>query len=511
MLDRRLVASLLLGMMLLTAPRAHAEDNDDGDSLGFLFEVESLYEEMEYEQALEQVRNARSAPLVKRQQQLLFLYEGVILFEMGDQTGATNAFRSALLMRLNTRIPMRVAPKIEEHFESVRQQVSLELESLASRNAEGVPLVAQTSSRVVESGAPSAAVPPAVPPASTAETPPPPSFVQPPPAVLAGTVSEVVLEINRLYEDMEYETAIVQARSARGRSIIPRDALLLSLYEGILLSEMGQHDLAGEAFRGVFRAQPDTRLPVRVSPKITAHFEAVRQQVKSELLARVVEEESEDVSTPSLPGTGSEDEEGAPVEGVDLSLASGSPSSDEPLPPAEEPTSDRVVSQAQVLTPEAPAGPVGSSLSSGELPPGLAAALAQIPVREVPPPKLVSPLVPSEVSGRRSPQAFPRALVLVPAIAGTTLIAMGGVSFAFSQKEMNRLNDNDPPFKTLDEVRKSVAQGRSWQTVGVGLMTAGLTAVAVSAGVYVLSKPNQPISLGISTTGNSAIVYGRWP
>ncbi|KFE62321.1 hypothetical protein DB31_4031 [Hyalangium minutum] len=92
-----------------------------------------LYEALEYERALTQIELARKQPHSSDQEVELSLYEGIILAESGKQESSTAAFKSALLVQPDAKLPVKVSPKVNTFFESVREQVKRELAALAPK------------------------------------------------------------------------------------------------------------------------------------------------------------------------------------------------------------------------------------------------------------------------------------------------------------------------------------------------------------------------------------------
>jgi len=101
--------------------------------------------------------------------------------------------------------------------------------------------------------------------------------------------------------------------------------------------------------------------------------------------------------------------------------------------------------------------------------------------------------------------------VLVSAAAGSSLLATGGIFFGLSKGEQARLRANDARLGTLEDVRRSTSRGQTYQTLGVGLMGAGLVGLGVATGLHLLRAPEESVSLTVSTDGTSAFVQGRWP
>jgi hypothetical protein len=69
----------------------------------------------------------------------------------------------------------------------------------------------------------------------------------------------------------------------------------------------------------------------------------------------------------------------------------------------------------------------------------------------------------------------------------------------------------DPRLATAEDVQRTVSRGRTWQTVGVSLLSVGAASLATAAGLYVLGAPDTPVALSVSMKGTSASIHGRWP
>jgi hypothetical protein len=92
--------------------------------------ISSLYrEKLEYEQALDLIQLARQRPLGTSELVTLSLYEGIILYEVGRYMESGDAFQMALLIRPDAKLPVQVAPKIAEYFETLRRRAQKEQES----------------------------------------------------------------------------------------------------------------------------------------------------------------------------------------------------------------------------------------------------------------------------------------------------------------------------------------------------------------------------------------------
>ncbi|MFY0526534.1 hypothetical protein ACN28I_26465 [Archangium gephyra] len=120
-----------------------------------------------------------------------------------------------------------------------------------------------------------------------------------------GEIHNYIRSINRLYESLDYEFALDQLQLARKLPRGTDEEVTLSLYEGIILCEMGKQKPGASSFRVALLLRPDAELPVQVAPKVEALFESMRNQVKQEMASRLPQPETENPSVQ----TGQEREE----------------------------------------------------------------------------------------------------------------------------------------------------------------------------------------------------------
>jgi hypothetical protein len=264
-----------------------------------------------------------------------------------------------------------------------------------------------------------------------------------------------LFSVRRLYESLEYEQALGQIARAKRFASTVHDDVILSLYEGIILADLNRWDESAATFKAGLFLLPNAPLPITVSPKVKEHFEAVRQEVLREIAA--AKESAQPF--PSNP----------PPPGAERSLAEAqspragdAPSEKKPAPKRTERTSVA-----------ADAVPTASSTAAER--------------------------------GLLRPQ------VLIPAIGGGVLMAAGGTSWAVSRRELSRLRSADPSLATLEDIRRSASRGSTYQTVGVGLLGAGVVGVGIAAGLFIGMPSNSEVTLGMSTDGTSTFVRGRWP
>lgn len=267
----------------------------------------------------------------------------------------------------------------------------------------------------------------------------------------SGKVRNYVLSARRLYEDLEYERALEQLSRAKRFSRTEADDVLLSLYEGLILADLGKQDGANAAFKAALFLQPDAKLPLKVAPKVQQQFEAARTQVQRELAKQ----------EPRQPVAQAKPPETKPAE---TKPAEAKPPQDVP-----------------VRAPVAELKPT---------PPPVAAPVAEVP-------------------GTRSL----RSRAWVPATAGGVLVVAGAGLFVMAKSEQSKLRNDDASLATEADVEGAVSRGRTFQTVGLGLAGAGVLGLGVATGMYLLGASPEPekVGLGVGTDGTSAFVFGRWP
>ena len=88
----------------------------------YLISINRLYEDLEYEQALEQIGRARRFSSTAQEDVTLSLYEGIILADMSRREAAVAAFRRALSLDPTAVLPVKVSPKVVQLFEELRSK-----------------------------------------------------------------------------------------------------------------------------------------------------------------------------------------------------------------------------------------------------------------------------------------------------------------------------------------------------------------------------------------------------
>lgn len=83
----------------------------------------TLYENLEYEKALKQLKNARKKASGPDDEAKVSLLEGVVLADMGREEKALTAFKTAFAVDLEAKLPVEVSPKVAAVAEKARANV----------------------------------------------------------------------------------------------------------------------------------------------------------------------------------------------------------------------------------------------------------------------------------------------------------------------------------------------------------------------------------------------------
>ncbi|MFT3710084.1 MAG: hypothetical protein QM817_20820 [Archangium sp.] len=101
----------------------------------------TLYENLEYEKALKQLKNARAKAKGPDDEAKINLLEGVVLADMGKEEKALTAFKSGFSVDLEAKLPVEVSPKVQAVADKARANVrkmlapQLEAEAKAAEEA----------------------------------------------------------------------------------------------------------------------------------------------------------------------------------------------------------------------------------------------------------------------------------------------------------------------------------------------------------------------------------------
>ncbi len=89
----------------------------------YLNAARTLYENLEYEKALEQLRRAKQASGGPEDDEVISLYEGIVHADLGNEEQALTAFKTGLSLNVDAKLPLEVSPKVEAVFERARENV----------------------------------------------------------------------------------------------------------------------------------------------------------------------------------------------------------------------------------------------------------------------------------------------------------------------------------------------------------------------------------------------------
>ncbi|EPX63705.1 TPR domain protein [Cystobacter fuscus DSM 2262] len=152
------------------------------------------------------------------------------------------------------------------------------------------------------------------------------------PAANDSEVKNCITSIRHLYKSLDYEHALSQIQLARQMQRGTEDEVTLSLYEGLILYDMGKQDEALTAFRAALLLRPDVALPEqKIAPKVRTRFEDMRRKVKKEIAPTLESTVPSRVAEPS-PKALAENQPPAPSKPV-------GPVKCEPVPPQSADTS----------------------------------------------------------------------------------------------------------------------------------------------------------------------------
>ncbi|MBL8912939.1 MAG: hypothetical protein JNM17_19755 [Archangium sp.] len=133
----RSLTSLLIAVVLCSSP-SFAQTAEVKKYLNITI---TLYENLEYEKALKQLKNARTKAKGPDDEAKINLLEGIVLADMGKEEKALTAFKSAFSVDLEAKLPVEVSPKVQAVADKARANVrkmlapQLEAEAKAAEEA----------------------------------------------------------------------------------------------------------------------------------------------------------------------------------------------------------------------------------------------------------------------------------------------------------------------------------------------------------------------------------------
>jgi tetratricopeptide (TPR) repeat protein len=126
---------VFLVVLLLGAVTARAQSPEVKKYLNAAI---TLYENLEYEKALKQIKKAKPKATGPDDEAKIGLLEGIVLVDMGKEEQALTAFKTAFSVDLEAKLPLEVSPKVQAVADKARENVrkmlapQLEAERLAA-------------------------------------------------------------------------------------------------------------------------------------------------------------------------------------------------------------------------------------------------------------------------------------------------------------------------------------------------------------------------------------------
>ncbi|MCP3142954.1 hypothetical protein [Pyxidicoccus xibeiensis] len=131
---------LLVAVLVVNVPgRALAADDFDR----YFSSAVSLYENLSYERALEQLSRAKRFVTTVQQDVSVAIYEGLVFADLLKRDEALAAFHTALSLDPEAKLPAHSAPKVKRDFETVRARVHKEL----AKRGKSAPKGTETAER----------------------------------------------------------------------------------------------------------------------------------------------------------------------------------------------------------------------------------------------------------------------------------------------------------------------------------------------------------------------------
>jgi tetratricopeptide (TPR) repeat protein len=134
---RRKAPGILMISLLALGVVPHAAHGED-DFNHHLSASVRLYKSLEYEQAMVQLQRAKQLARSTGQNASIALHEGIFLADLGKREESLAAFRAALLLEPEAKLPFKVSPKMVRGFEDVRVRVRMELASALKPEPQGI-------------------------------------------------------------------------------------------------------------------------------------------------------------------------------------------------------------------------------------------------------------------------------------------------------------------------------------------------------------------------------------
>lgn len=158
---------LLVSLLMMVAPRGALAASDFDR---YFSAAVSLYENLEYERALEQLGRAKKLASGVAQDVAVAVHEGLIYADLGNRDASRAAFHTALSLDPEAKLPSLAPPKVKREFEAVRTRVRKDMARRAKAPAAPGKAATPDRSAAVETDRPE-------------RTPEPPAMTEPAPTL----------------------------------------------------------------------------------------------------------------------------------------------------------------------------------------------------------------------------------------------------------------------------------------------------------------------------------------
>jgi len=136
------IASFLLWLVVVSPGQAKAQSAEVKHALA---SARAFYENLDYEQALAQLKRVEKRAQSSSDSARLSLFEGILQAYLGREEKATQAFLAGLTHQPDAKLPVEVSPKVESLFSHARARVKRKLreEKRVKREVDMKPLPPQ--------------------------------------------------------------------------------------------------------------------------------------------------------------------------------------------------------------------------------------------------------------------------------------------------------------------------------------------------------------------------------
>jgi len=130
----RFILVLVAASVMFPAGAGAARGAQSGNP--YLSAAKKAFEDLDYEEGLKALRKARAVRSPSRERVMIELLEGVLSGELGNPDRALKAFRAAMRLDANAKLPYSVSPKVQVLFDKAKREASPRKSSRTRRTSE---------------------------------------------------------------------------------------------------------------------------------------------------------------------------------------------------------------------------------------------------------------------------------------------------------------------------------------------------------------------------------------